>query len=501
MSYQNPIIAIIISVLLLSGCTSSKKTSYNPDKKFSVQELQEDFNLLRKILEKKHPSLYWYTPKDSMDRYFDKAYSNISDSMTELRFAWNILSPITHVIRCGHTSVEMSKGWNKYMKHRQIPSFPLFIKSCKDTFVVIGNLNREDSILKPGTIITSINGFQNKQTIKYIFNCLPLDGYADNVNYIRISSNFPYLHRNVFGLYKKYEVGYIDSFGVNKITTIPMYTPLNISNKKIKIIPTVKRSRKIQKEKLRENYRSLKFETNLNTATLTLNTFSRGKGKHLRSFLRKSFKKIEANKINNLILDIRGNGGGDVGMYILLTKYLRMKPFKVADTAYSISKSLAPYGSFITDRFINNIGLFFLTKKRKDGNYHFGYWERHSFKPKINHHFNGQLYVLINGLTFSASTLFCNAIKGQSNVKLVGEETGGGWYGNSGIMIPDIILPNTKLKVRLPLFKIVQYNHIETKGTGVIPDIYIPQTVDAVKNGIDLKMETVKEMISNSSKK
>ena len=111
-------------------------------------------------------------------------------------------------------------------------------------------------------------------------------------------------------------------------------------------------------------------------------------------------------------------------------------------------------------------------------------------------HFNGQVYVLTNGLTFSASSLFCNAVKGQQNITLVGEETGGGWYGNSGIIIPDIILPNTKLRVRLPFFRIVQYNHIAQKGTGVMPDIFIGPVLKDVVNGIDTKMERVKKMIN-----
>jgi C-terminal processing protease CtpA/Prc len=122
------------------------------------------------------------------------------------------------------------------------------------------------------------------------------------------------------------------------------------------------------------------------------------------------------------------------------------------------------------------------------------------YHPKSNFHFNGQVYVLTNGPTFSASTLFCSAVKGQQNVQLIGEETGGGWHGNSGIMIPDITLPITKLRVRLPLFKIVQYNHVPKNGRGVMPDIYIPPTVEGVRKNLDRKMQVVKEMIRNSNK-
>jgi len=227
---------------------------------------------------------------------------------------------------------------------------------------------------------------------------------------------------------------------------------------------------------------------------MTINSFSKG---HLKNFFKRSFREMHKQNVQSLVIDIRANGGGDINNYVLLAKFLKNTSFKVADTAYSKSKNFRPYTKYVTSGFFNNIGLFFLTHKGKDGNYHFGFWERHTFTPKRRNHFDGDVYVLTNGLTFSASTLFCNAVKGQSNVTLVGEETGGGWYGNSGIMIPDIKLPNTKLRVRLPFFRIVQYNHIAEKGTGVIPDVYIKPIYEDVVNGVDTKMEWVRQFIKN----
>jgi hypothetical protein len=64
-------------VLLFFSCSISK--NYNPNKKYSKEELQQDYSLLRNILEKKHPSLYWYTPKDSMDTIFNEGYQAIAD--------------------------------------------------------------------------------------------------------------------------------------------------------------------------------------------------------------------------------------------------------------------------------------------------------------------------------------------------------------------------------------------------------------------------------------
>ena len=158
----------LLIVVLLYSCSVSK--NYSPNKKYSKEELQQDYTLLRNILEKKHPSLYWYTPKDSMDYFFNEGYKAIKDSMTELQFGWKILAPLTATIHCGHTSFSMSKGWNKFITNKHIPSFPLYLKIWNDTMVVNYNLNANDSILKRGTIITSINGIRSAAIISIMFD-------------------------------------------------------------------------------------------------------------------------------------------------------------------------------------------------------------------------------------------------------------------------------------------------------------------------------------------
>lgn len=498
MNIRSFFIPVIIH-LLFSGCSVSLK-NYNPNHKYPKAALQQDYTLLRNILEAKHPALYWYTSKDSMNYYFDSLYTRIGDSMTEQQFGWKILAPLTEKIHCGHTSFGMSKKWNKFIRDKRVPSFPLFMKVWADTMVVTGNLDRKDSVIKPGTLITSINGVKSADVIHRMFRYLPLDGYAKNVNYVRISGNFPYYHRNIFGLYKNYQVGYIDSLGQQKSVKLPVFLPPKDSTKKKKDQTPAKIPRREIKKEKRQDARSFEIDSTGKTATISLNTFSKGEGRYLAFFIKQSFKELREKKVQNLILDLRSNGGGDVGMYVLLTRLIRNTKFRVADTSYTKSKFLGPYTGYIKHGFFTNIGLIFMTKKKKDGLYHFGYYERHFYKPKSKNHFDGKVYVLISGPTFSASTLFCNAVKGQQNVTLVGEETGGGWHGNSGLIIPDITLPVTKLRVRLPLFKLVQFNHVPRDGHGVQPDIFIPPTVEGMRNRIDRKMEFVKAMIAADEK-
>ncbi len=82
----------------------------------------------------------------------------------------------------------------------------------------------------------------------------------------------------------------------------------------------------------------------------------------------------------------------------------------------------------------------------------------------------------------------------QKNVTIVGEESGGGYYGNSAMMIPNIKLPNSGLLFRLPLYRLVM-DKTRPKGNGVIPHVMVDPSSYAIKQGFDIKLEAVKKMI------
>ncbi len=489
-------IPVFFLFTVLFSCTAARK-NYNPDKRYGRQSLESDYSLLQKILEAKHPALYWYTPKEQMDFYFDSLRRQIADSMTAQQFGWQVLAPLLQKIRCGHTSFSMDKKWRKFIRNKQIPGFPLQVKTWGDTMIVTANLNKKDSLIRNGMRISSINHEPVNELQEKMFRYLSTDGYANNINYSRLSASFPYYHRNIFGIYKNYRVGITDSTGEEKKYLIPLWNPAADSVQKDTGKKPVEQKISAKEKRIlrRKSFRSFSVDSSLNSATLTLNTFNNGRYKRLRKFFRSSFRSLQKNKTENLIIDLRNNGGGNIDLYVLLAKYIKDSAFRVSDSSYARAKSLRPYTKYVQHGWFTNIGMFFLTKKDRENRYRLGYYERHFYRPRKKYHFNGQVYVITAGPTFSASTLFCHAVKGQKNVLLVGEETGGGWHGNSGVMIPDIKLPNTRLRVRLPLFKIVQYRHVPHNGTGVIPDIPVPPTTEGVTRRIDRKMVFVKELI------
>ena len=69
-------------------------------------------------------------------------------------------------------------------------------------------------------------------------------------------------------------------------------------------------------------------------------------------------------------------------------------------------------------------------------NFIFSALEKYEYKPYRNLHFNGNIYIVQGGYTFSAAAMFVLNIKGQQNVTVVGEETGGGDYGTTTFIYP-----------------------------------------------------------------
>ncbi len=487
---------LFIIVVLLVSCSAGKH-SYSPNKKYSLQQVERDYTLYREILEEHHPSLYWYTSKDSMDHYFEEGKKQLKDSMTEIQFR-KILNYVTAKINCGHTTVRSSKGFIKYNDTlRPGKIFPLSLKLWQDTMVVAANLNRRDSVLKRGTPITKINGRSGNEIVDTLFNYLSTDGYNRTHKYQTLSNRgfFGSLYTSLFGLSERYTVEYADSSGQLKTITIPVYNPAadTFNRAAIRRLASLPRpSREERRQNQMAAVRLLQIDTVNHSAMMNLASF--GKGFGLKKFFRQSFRTLKQQKITHLIIDVRSNGGGSVTNSTKITRYIADHRFKVADTLFAISKK-GKHSRYMENHFWNRLFITLFTRKKRDGNYHFGYFERHYFKPKQTNHYDGKVYILTGGNSFSATTLFSSALIKQDNVTVVGEETGGGAYGNSAWLIPDVTLPETGLRFRLPLFRLVIDKNTPKDGKGVQPEVLSLPTVEAIKRNADYKLEKALDLI------
>lgn len=487
---------VIVSLGLASCSASNNIEGYSPNNKIAPAQLKEDATLLRNILETNHPSLYWYTPKDSMDAYFASTISSLKDSMTELQFR-NKISWLVAKIRCGHTAVRSSKGYVKFMATHRTTQFPLNIKAWGDSLVVTGNAIRTDTVFRRGTIITSINGMSNRQVLDSMFQYISIDGYADNFRNQLTSIYFPLFYSLAYGLKDSNVITYITPNGTEATGIIKNFVPVKDTskNKSVNSIPFPKPTRKQIRAAKKRNGNNLTFDST-GTAYLQLVTFSGG---GLRNLFKTSFKEMQKRHTTSLVIDLRANGGGNIGAATNLTRYLIKQSFTVADSVSSVTRRFH-YASYIHPKLAYRTMMLFTAHKKQDRRYHFGYLEHHIFKPKKDLHFNGNIYIIQGGFTFSAASMFVSHLKGQPNVTVLGEETGGGNYGNSSVHLPSVILPNSHIEVILPIYRIINDASRPKDGRGIQPDIYTPPSSVSIRQGIDPKMQKVRELIEEKKR-
>lgn len=495
LTHCNRFCLLLLVLAGLQSCVASK-SGWTPSRLYPKEELQKDYQVFRSVLEESHPGLYWYTPKDSMNYYFDWGYRQLNDSMTEPQFR-SVLSYVIAKVKCGHTSTRYSRKFLHYLDTARLPQFPISIKVLENDTVVLNNfIQRSNLKLTRGTILTSLNGAPIKQIVDSLVTHIPQDG--NNTSYLMqtISNRgaFGGWLRLVAGYAPSYEVGYLDSLGKEQKTVFNLVEPPKKDSGRKTILPQLKEKLRQREQRANEldRARSLQIDTALSTGYMTVNTFNNGY--RLKSFFRSAFKELRRNKVKHLVIDIRSNGGGNVAHSTYLTKKIRSTPFKLADSLYAVSRK-SRFGNYVRFNGVTGIFMRFITRKKADGFYHFGYFERKEFKPARKDLFKGQVYLLTGPNSFSAAAIFALTVKGQSNVTLIGEETGGGAYGNSAWFIPDVRLPETGIRFRLPKFKLVINKEAVKDGRGVLPDIEVKSTRQSIIENRDLKVEAVRSLI------
>ncbi|MFN7823118.1 MAG: S41 family peptidase [Bacteroidota bacterium] len=486
----------ILLFLLTFSCLSglAQKTAFPGSelKKFSQEDLRSDLLVLKNILEANHPSLYWYTSREKLDSAFSATLAGINDSMNELDFK-NRVATFVSEIRCGHTVVRSSQRYSKNASLYRFPLFPLSIKLWQDSMVVLSTLSGKDQLLSRGTRLLSINGRDARFFADTFARHISVDGFGRQFSNQLVSNNFGAFYKNILGLDSVYHSAYIHSTGQRADTVIKNIFPasMNPSAEKVSRDSIPRLSRRERKKWELAEKRRLQMDTVAKTTYMMLGSFS---GRGTASFIRSSFRKMRKSGISNLIIDLRSNGGGKVSNSTLLTRYLSNHNFRVADTVVRSTGRLK-YKQHIQQAWLYQLGLLFSGRRQSDGRFHFSQFERKVWQPKKRNHFEGNVYLIQGGFSFSASTLLLGELRGQRNIRLVGEETGGAYYGNSAMLIPGFTLPHSKIRGSLPLFRVVAGSG-RPRGGGILPDVAVPPSSEAIRRGIDPKMEKIKSLIA-----
>ena len=110
--------------------------------------------------------------------------------------------------------------------------------------------------------------------------------------------------------------------------------------------------------------------------------------------------------------------------------------------------------------------------------------------------YGGKIYVLTNGQSYSAATLFPAVLVRNRRGVSVGRETGTGYHYMTALKFADIRLPNTFQTIRIPMVQLVFDNTVCERtpaGRGLLPDYELPLTFNEVTDGPDGQTDVMLE--------
>ncbi len=420
--------------------------------KLSADQAKADLTFCYDVLKVAHPSLYRYTKEEEYNWVFDFLKRGIVDSINRSELAEKI-NVLLSTARCVHTSA--SNSFTPYSKHYF--NFNLIISKGKLYARNIKELSPDTSLIK----IISINNIPTIEIVSRMMMLKSGDGFSNTFNEAILSDRFNSFFNVLYKVPVICSVEFETKAGIKKI---PIERTLKYTAKSIDFTwePWANADSMNAAYLLKnKNYKSVRV--------LRITSFK----KNSKAFYQRVFAKMEQDSVKKLIIDLRGNTGGniyhafellnhliaqDLTMYaereknIELNKYLKFKGY--------VQWYL---GKMLYDVYPNG-------QRWSEGNLK---KYRYSFKSKKSKNFNPELIVLIDGQSVSSASLTAAYLKFYTKAKFIGTETGGTFVGNNGRTFPEVILPNSGIKIRVPLHRINYFPGVPDAGRGVIPDIYL----------------------------
>ncbi|MGD1960929.1 MAG: S41 family peptidase [Fulvivirga sp.] len=454
-----------------------------PIKTFSSDQLVKDFEVFRGSLEDYHAGLYWYTSKDELDQIFDEARASINDSLSELEF-FRKLTFITSKIRCGHTVIRTSIATRDHIS--QVGKLlPFEIKILNGKMYMLESRIDKELPIKPGMEILKINEYTTDYLLHLASSVNSGDGFIETNKIKRFERYFPYFYVTRFGPTDEYKIDYLDEQG--KKNSVPIIArlasqlnPKNSSQKNLKLSfpdSTIALIKVRQFQNWKEGKKNFRFE------------------KELKAM----FQEISTSEVDNLVIDMRDNLGGDDNFGLRLFSYLYDKPI-IEFKEQTLIANKSEYFRYTKD--LNRTKAIFyhmlFTKKGDDSRFYMRHAE--TLKPSSPSlpQFTGNVYILINGGTYSTGADFVALMKSYQLATFIGEEVGGAYYGNTSGYLITTILPYSKLRLILPVVNYrTNVEPTEKIGRGVMPDYPIKPAIMDLVNGIDTELEFTRQLINH----
>ena len=368
--------------------------------------------------------------------------------------AFSIFAQLTPYFNDGHSILFPALAETTFIEKQGLQTFPFGVNVRDGKIFLLRSYSREEGnrSVPKGAQITSING----HTAKHILATLtPLShGETPQLRESMLSLLFYYWIYAVFDVKGDITLEYI--------------------NNEVEETIVLANNDKWQRDKNQPRDYELQILNN-DIGYLRIASFDvDGDEDNYAMFVEDSFAELAQKGVKKLIIDVRGNTGGQSDAGAEVIQYIIDKPVSQASVA--------------------------IEKLNTDNNGWFGYKGKPGETIELNvkddgiiqpidanKRFNGDVIVLMDRMTYSAGILFVTTIQDNNLGRLAGEETGG--FANQTGNLTPFHLPNTKLLMLAPARYIVRPSgdkrkqpvvpdYVLTGNAMSLPDKWLSQTVD-----------------------
>ncbi|WP_176454111.1 S41 family peptidase [Siphonobacter sp. BAB-5385] len=484
---KSALVVLVILLTLLPTHAQTAKTT--PENAFTPQQLQQDFGLTRQLFEMMHPALYDVIAKEKLDRLWDSTSRLLDHKLTAFEF-FNLLSPIISQLGCGHTGVGLPTSEREYI-NRYVP---VKVKFLRGKAYIIADQDNDPSLL--GSEVLSINGQPMTVITAELFKHISTDGINSANRYFHLD--------NKFDLYYGLHIAQPDTFRLlirsgnkpDSVVILPATTKRVTRSKVGLISSSPKRDRPF----------SISLP-NAETAVLTIDQFyialddDKSKETVYKQFLDSCFTLIRQKQVRNLVIDLRKNSGGYGTWGAWLYAYLAEKPFNYYKEAVVTTNQDLPFIQYTDWKQTEYRDYVKDITKTPSGQYRWTAHDNLKMQQPQPTRFNGPVYILIGRKCFSTTAEFCAVAYSNKRATFIGEETGGGYYSINGGDMMEMILPNTKVKLVIPMRKYVMaVESPSSPGHGTLPDYWIEPTISEFLSGKDVEMNFTLALIKKNRK-
>ncbi len=510
-------IILLFALVLLCQCTSAARHNKKLEKPIAVADLRSDIDFVQAKLTQLHPQLHRYVEKEKLDGIFDNVKKNITAPMSANEFYWK-LAPAIVQVREAHLRLfprypKLTKKARRELRNSKglLSKYDFAIDHGR--LFVKGPLQR-DLEIPVGSELIKIKNDSVAALLKSYAPLVGSDGYNTTFQKYALAELWPQLFTLKNGLLDSLQVVIRNHDSLATVTMHREKTTREVRRAEERLQRRIAKSDsgKIKSYNAETNgfNRELSFLTSDSAvAYMKIKTFS---GTFSRKFYKRSFKDLREVGSQFLIIDVRDNLGGSLAEITDLYSYLAQEKFRFIKDIEVASRFSVLHADYFTEfpwalqpvaalsYPLYAVGSLLAVKKVDDT----FYLKNNNFltrnKPRKNN-FNGTIYLLINGSSFSASAILAAKLKGDQRAILVGEETGGANDGTVAGRYSTETLPNSKLKLPVGLMLIRANAEPTMTGKGVLPDHPEKPTIDQIISHQDPVLYRVLTEIDNSRNK